>query len=126
LFADVTARGCLLAEYDRAAWQASDALQLLKADPSALDKFIARRTAAGTWDVVFGRRNSSEDEFPISYEAHRNPPAARYVAAAVLPVRRDRAYLLFASRAIDTSLKAFGGGQRGYNAAVLPSDGDQW
>jgi hypothetical protein len=58
--AAITARGVLLAEYDTAAWQATDAVQAAHPVEGRVGRYIARKTDAG-W--VVGRvARTPEDE----------------------------------------------------------------
>ena len=50
--AAITARGRLLAEYDRAAWQATDALLAHPPEPGAVQRYIARKSE-DRWTVAF-------------------------------------------------------------------------
>jgi hypothetical protein len=63
----ITARGVLLAEYDAAAWQASDAVAAVHPTESRANLYIARKTDAG-WIVDFGRLNQAGDKFLLAYE----------------------------------------------------------
>ena len=53
---DITKRGRLLAEYDEAAWRATDAVIASKPEPGAVSRYLAKKTETG-WTVVFGRLN---------------------------------------------------------------------
>ena len=64
----VTARGVLLAEYDQAAWHATDAVQASHPPEGKVQRCIARKTAMG-WVVDFGRLNPGQDKFLVAYEA---------------------------------------------------------
>src|SRR5271170_4576266 len=66
--AGITARGALLAEYDTAAWQATDAVQDAHAVKDRVGRYIGRKTDAG-WVVDFGRLNQAQDKFLVAYEA---------------------------------------------------------
>ena len=66
--AAITARGVLLAEYDTAAWQATDAVQAAHAVKERVGRYIGRKTDAG-WVVDFGRLNQPQDKFLVAYEA---------------------------------------------------------
>jgi cell division septation protein DedD len=66
--AAITARGVLLAEYDTAAWQATDAVTAAHPIESRANLYIARKTDPG-WTVDFGRLNEAGDKFLLAYEA---------------------------------------------------------
>ncbi len=56
--AAITARGRGLAEYDVAAWHATDAVQDLKPEPGSTRYYIAKKGELG-WVVAFGRLNET-------------------------------------------------------------------
>src|SRR5215470_3779182 len=62
VFADVTARGRALYEYDQAAWHASDALQATNPPKGSLGRYIAHKSDAG-WTVGFGHLSDQRDKF---------------------------------------------------------------
>jgi 8-oxo-dGTP pyrophosphatase MutT (NUDIX family) len=62
----ITTRGRLLAEYDQAAWHATDAVVALHPDQSAVRGYLARRRADGLWEVVFGRLDPARNAFVIA------------------------------------------------------------
>src|SRR5438045_6603603 len=66
--AAITARGVILAEYDSAAWEATDAVAAVPAIASASDFYVAHQ-AEGQWVVDFGRLNQTGDKFLVTYEA---------------------------------------------------------
>ncbi len=68
-WAAITFRGRLLAEYDMAAWHATDAVEALKPDKSAAPVYIARKIDAA-WEVAFGRLDEKRDRFLVVYQ-HR-------------------------------------------------------
>jgi hypothetical protein len=51
----ITTRGRLLAEYDQAAWHATDAVVALHPDQSAVRGYLARRSAGGECQDGEGR-----------------------------------------------------------------------
>src|ERR1700686_1757471 len=75
--AAITARGVLLAEYDAAAWQATDAVKAAHAIESRVGRYIARKTDAG-WVVDFGRLNEAGDKFLLAYEAVQTENATQF------------------------------------------------
>lgn len=66
--AAITARGVLLAEYDTAEWQSTDALTAAHPVDGLIGRYIARKTDAG-WVVDFGRLDGAGDKFLVAYEA---------------------------------------------------------
>jgi hypothetical protein len=119
--AAITARGELVAEYDAAAWQATDAVQASHPVEGRVGRYIARRTDAG-WVVDFGRLNQSQDEFLVAYEAVR--VSAKFEVKSFDPAREDTGWNLAAAKGIDTALKDFGRTSRPYNIAVLPAESE--
>lgn len=95
--AAITARGRMLAEYDTAAWQATDAMMAahLKADP--LGRYIGHKTEAG-WVVDFGRLNGAGDKFVVDYEAVPAGGSARFEVRSFNPEREDTGWNLVAGR----------------------------
>jgi hypothetical protein len=125
--AEISARGRLLAGYDRAAWHATDAVLALHPDNSLVGNYIAKQEATGKWRVVFGKRSPTEDSFLISYEAVQLDSPSAFAASARVPPIADTAWFLKASRTVDTVRAAFRPEpQRPYNIAVLPSPSGDW
>jgi hypothetical protein len=120
--AAITARGILLAEYDTAARQASDAVMALHPPRGALSRYIARNTAGG-WHVAFGRLNAANDRFLVAYEAAQTANPERLEVRRYEPPRQDVGFNLVAARGIETALKDFRGADHPYNIAVLPTKG---
>ena len=60
--AEITERGRQLAEYDIAAWHATDAVLAMKPAEGSIARYIAMKTDSG-WAVAFGRFNL---KFPVS------------------------------------------------------------
>lgn len=123
--AEATTRGRLLAAYDRAAWNGTDALAGLAPPPGAITQYVARATPAG-WTVAFGRLTAGRDSFLVAYEARPTERAGRYTARRVAPERADTDTLLRAARALRTAGDAFGAVSRRYNAAALPDGQGGW
>lgn len=117
----ITERGRLLAGYDTAAWQATDAVMAAhpKADPSG--RYIAHKIEAG-WVVDFGRLNSTRDKFLVSYEATQTGSPARFEVKGFSRVREDTGWNLTAAKGIEAATKDFGALNRPYNIAVLPAE----
>src|SRR5450631_253428 len=66
--AAITERGILLAGYDQAAANATDAVQTTHPPDGKVTRYIAHKTATG-WVVDFGRLNPERDKFLVAYEA---------------------------------------------------------
>ncbi len=121
---DITNRGRMLAEYDEAAWHASDAFMALKPDTKNLGRYIARKMDAG-WVVVFGQLNDSKDKFLIACEAKQGANSLEYHAERLEPPKEDTAFFLFSAKSIEIALAAFQAEKRPYNVAVLPASSNQ-
>lgn len=117
--AAITARGVLLAEYDKAAWLATDALQAAHPVEGRVGRYIGRKTDAG-WVVDFGRLNQAQDKFLVAYEAVQ--VSAKFEVKSFDPAREDTGWNLAAVKGIETAMRDLGGTSRPYNIAVLPAD----
>lgn len=122
--AEITARGRMLAEYDNAAWHASDAMMALKPEKGSIERYVGRKTDEG-WVVVWGRFNEAKDKFLVVYEALRQSPSSKFTVKKPDPIREDTDFFLRAARAIAAVLQDFRGEQRPYNVSILPA-GEQW
>jgi hypothetical protein len=117
--ASITERGRALAEYDQAAWHATDAVQA--ANPKTVDgQVYIGRKANGKWTIVFGVLNADKSKFLIGYEAEQLAEPKEFTVKKNDPVREDEEFYLCAARAIELVLAEFGKVNRPYNAAVLP------
>jgi hypothetical protein len=103
--AAITARGVLLAQYDAAAWQSTDAVTAAPPVNGLIERYIARKTDVG-WVVDFGRLNGSGDKFLVAYEAVQTDNSAKYEVRSVNPVREDKGWNLAAAKAV-ANLSAF-------------------
>lgn len=121
----ISDRGRLLAQYDQAAWGATDAVMALKPTAGSITHYIVRPLADG-WHVVFGRLSATRDTFLIAYDARLATGDSVFRATALTPPRVDTGYYARAARAIDTARAAFGAVQRPYNVAVIPATLDEW
>lgn len=115
----ITARGVLLAEYDTAAWQATDALEAAHPVEGRVGRYIARKADAG-WVVDFGRLNEAGDEFLVAYEAVQ--VSGKFEVKSLDPAREDTGWNLAAARGIETAMKDLGGTSRPYNVAALNAE----
>jgi hypothetical protein len=125
----ITARGKLLAEYDVAAWHATDAV-LASVPRDSLKgtgaHYIACKTDAG-WVVVWGRLNEQRDKLLIVYEAKQAATPVQFSVTKYDPPAVDTGYSLGATNALNTALQDFKGEQGySYNAAVLPAPDAQF
>jgi len=120
----IVTRGRMLAEYDVAAWHATDAVQAMNPPTDNAQRFIARKTDAG-WVVVFGHLNESRDKFLVIYEATQGSTPQEFKAKKCDPPVDDKAFYLAAARALDIALHDFQGEKRPYNTYVVPSETNQ-
>jgi hypothetical protein len=119
----ITARGILLAEYDTAAWQATDAVSATHPVEDRIGQYIARKDG-GEWVVDFGHLNRAEERFLVAYEAVQVGSSAKFEVRSFDPAREDTGWNLVAAKGIETAMKDFGRTDRPYNIAVLRADGD--
>ena len=124
--AAITARGRMLAEYDVAAWHATDALRdALKADDKPPHgNYVAKKTDGG-WVVVFGKVNDGGDKYLVFYEATQGATPVDFTVKKYDPPREDSKFYLFASRALSIAMKDFERPNRPYNTYVLPTEAGQ-
>jgi len=118
--AAISERGRVLAEYDQAAWHATDMVQT--ANPKTVDgqHYLARKEN-GRWTVVFGALNGDKSKFLISYEAEQLAKPREFAVRKIDPAKEDTGFYLFAARALEVALADFGRVSRPYNAAVVPA-----
>jgi len=116
----ITARGRMLAEYDTAAWQATDAVLAThpKSEPSG--RYIGHKTDAG-WVVDFGYLNEAGDRFVVNYEVAQ--AGAKLEVKSFNPERQDTGWNLSAARGMKIALADFSGVDHPYNIAALPAEG---
>lgn len=117
----ITERGRQLAEYDVAAWHATDAVLELKPEQSSFGRYIARK-ADSKWTVVFGRLNEKRDRFLIAYEARQGVSPTEFTVTKYEIPKEDTGFYFSAAKAIDMCLADFRGENRPYNVAALPAD----
>lgn len=115
--AAITTRGRMLAGYDTAAWQATDAVMATHPKTPSSGRYIAHLTETG-WVVDFGRLNGAEDKFLVDYEATQEGP--RFRVTSFNPEREDTGWNLAAAKGIATATKDFGRTDRPYNVAAFP------
>jgi hypothetical protein len=115
----ITERGRMLAEYDTAAWQATDAVMAAHPKTQPSGRYIAHKTLAG-WVVDFGRLNATGDKFLVAYEAVQTNSPSRFEVKSFNPAREDTGWNLAAVKGIEAAMRDFGRTDRPYNVAVLP------
>jgi hypothetical protein len=120
----ITARGKMLAEYDVAAWHATDVIQDLKPVKGSTRYYIAKKTDAG-WVVAFGRLNDRKDKFLTLYEAMQGTQAELFTDRKCDPPRESTDFFLSAAKAFEAALKDLGPVSRPYNAYAIPSEAGQ-
>ena len=124
--AAITARGRALAEYDRAAWHATDAVLALRPDQGEILTYIAQRQEGG-WLVVFGRLSDGDRNLQVVYEARQGVTERdSFSVVRHSPARVDSGKLASAARALAVAKAVFGVPNRPYNAAVLPTSNGDW
>jgi hypothetical protein len=115
----ITERGRALAEYDQAAWHATDAVQT--ANPKTVDgQVYIGKKVHGKWTVAFGVLTADKSKFQVEYEAQQLAQPKEFAVKKNDPAREDQGFYLFAARAMELALTEFGKANRPYNAAVLP------
>ena len=122
LLAGVTARGRLLAAYDRAAWHGTDAFFALKPALTDANSMLARQQPDGHWIVDFGRLTAARDTLYLVYEAVEAGRPDSFTARKLDPPTPVLGDERLAAVALHTSLDDFGTQQRAYNSYVLPRD----
>ena len=125
----ITKRGRLLAEYDRAASLATDALQSSGANPSPIKQYIAQKLDDG-WHVVYGRLLEGKSAFEVVYEVVQVQGSSNYKVIRNKRTRLDKEVYYKSARALLTAytdFKAKNKPTRRYNTAVIPAgDGKMW
>jgi hypothetical protein len=122
--AEITERGRQLAEYDGAAWHATDAVLAMKPTEGSVARYLARKTDSG-WVVAFGRLNEKRDRFLIAYEANQGAGPKEFNVKKYDTPKEDTGFYISAAKAIETALSDFSGENRPYNVAVLPAKSGQ-
>ena len=125
---EITARGRALAEYDAAAWHATDAVEPLKPAKGTFERYIARKTSDG-WVVMFGRYNEGKTRFLIAYEARQTANPTEYKVTLHEPPVEDTDFFLHAATAHELATAEFMRvvkPQRPYNISILPAPLGSW
>jgi hypothetical protein len=123
--AEITARGRLLAEYDRAAWHATDALMATHPQEDSSGRFVCRETGT-TWACVFGHLTA--DKFLIDNEAVQGASPEVFQIKRHDPPAEDTGFYFAAVKAMIVAGKDFQltAQNRPYNPSVLPAPSGQW
>lgn len=122
--AEISERGRQLAEYDAAAWHATDAVAALSPQQGSVARYVAMKTGGG-WAVAFGRLNEKHDKFLVAYEAAQGSTPAEFKVTKHDPPKEDAGFYLTEARAIETATADFRGADRPYNVAALPAKSGQ-
>lgn len=123
--AEITARGRLLAEYDQAAWHATDAVMAAHPKQDSGSRFVCRKTEPA-WTCVFG--HLSTDKFLIDYEAVQGASPEEFQIKHNDPPAEDTDFYFAAVKAMLVAGKDFQltAESRPYNPSVLPAPSGQW
>jgi hypothetical protein len=125
---EIAARGQALAEYDQAAWHASDAVEPLHPAPEIVQHYVARKTPAG-WIVDWGYFDKTHTRFLITYEAKQSASPTEFVVVKHDPPLEDADFCFHAASALETARKDFAASAhpaRPYNISVLPARTGEW
>jgi hypothetical protein len=117
-----------LADYDFAAWHATDAVMALHpvGDSALTPSYIVRQEDGGALEAAFGGLDASRDTFFVLYTARQDSAHAPLVARTLTPRRADTGYYARAARALLAARADFGTRSRPYNEAVIPADSGTW
>jgi hypothetical protein len=123
--AEITARGRLLAEYDEAAWHATDAVIATHPKENSNGRFVCRMTES-VWKCVFGRLVA--DKLLIDYEAVQGASLKEFQVQNHEPPAEDTGYYFAAVKAMVVAGKDFQltAENRPYNPSVLPGPSGQF
>src|SRR5215813_4704419 len=98
--AEITERGRQLAEYDGAAWHATDAVLAMKPAEGSVARYLAKKTDNG-WIVAFGRFNEQRDKFLIVYEASQRVSPTEFNVKKYDAPKEDTGFYLSAAKAAE-------------------------
>lgn len=123
--AEITARGRILAEYDQAAWHATDAVMATHAKQDSGSRFLCRKVDA-SWTCVFGHLTA--DKFLIDYEAIQGSSPQAFQVKPHEPAIEDKGFFFAGAKALMTAGADFQktAENRPYNPSVLPAPSDQF
>ena len=122
---EITRRGRLLAEYDKASALATDALQASGANPSPIKQYIAKKMNDG-WHVVFGRLLDKQKAFEVVYEVVQKGGGDKYQVIRNKRTRLDKDVYYKLAKALSMAYQDFSvkhKPKRRYNTAVIPAGG---
>lgn len=120
----ITSRGMELYRYDRAAWDASDALLAFDPKPPG-GQYVVVKSGAD-WVVYFGKLSAASDTFFTFYVARKMPGDSAFVVERTPSAAPDVADLMHRARALATARAAFGPIKRPYNHSVIPAKNGEW
>jgi hypothetical protein len=117
--AEISARGRMLAEYDEAAWHATDAVMAAHPKQDNDTRFACRKADA-TWTCVFGRL--AADKLLIDYEALQGASTKEFQVKHHEPPIEDTGFFFAAVKAMMMVGNDFQktAEKRPYNPTVLP------
>jgi hypothetical protein len=124
---EITSRGKLLAEYDKAAARGTDAV--FESYPEASKKhlfhqFLANNALSG-WTVSFGTLSSDGSSFEVAYDAIEDQSTGKYKVVNYATPRKDTGVLLNEARAVKSCLAVFPPNGKTNNYAILPAGSEQ-
>lgn len=122
---EISARGRLLAEYDQAAWHATDAVMATHPKQDNDSRFVCRKGDAA-WTCVFGRL--AADKLLIDYEAQQSGSSQDFQVKHHEPPMEDAGFFYTAVKAMMTAGADFQktAEKRPYNPSVLPAVSGQF
>lgn len=123
--AEITERGKLLAEYDQAAWHATDAVMATNPKKDESSRFACKKEN-NLWTCVFGRL--AADKFLIDYEAVQGTGPTGFEVRHHEPPGEDTGFYFAAVKAMLLAGKDFQATaeKRPYNPSVLPAEAGQF
>jgi hypothetical protein len=123
----ISLRGIELYEYDRAAWEATDALfKIVRPPPAEGGQYVVVHSDS-YWTVNFGRLTAARDTFYTLYQAYRHEPDTTWFAGRKPSPSPNIMALLHSARAVTTAAEAFGAVQpRPYNHVAIETANGEW
>lgn len=123
--AEITARGRMLAEYDQAAWHATDAVMATHPTGDGSNRFICRKEEKA-WTCVFGHLDT--DKFIVEYEAVQTAGHEEFQVKHQEPPADDTGFYFTGVKAMMIAGKDFlmTAEKRPYNPAILPAPSGQF
>ena len=122
---EITTRGKMLAEYDQAAWHATDAVMATHPREDDDGRFVCRKADA-TWTCVFGHLGT--DKLLIDYEAVQGASPREFQVKHHEPPQEDTGFYYAAVKALMLAGEDFQATaeKRPYNPSVLPAPSGQY